>query len=187
MQDEYYQMYLDELREIRPCDDNERELLLPAAATGNEAARARLIEGHLIFALAIAKDYRDKGLPMSDLVQEANLALTIAAAEYREGDFLAAAKERIVTCLQAALEEQKAEEKVEETMLARVNVLQEVSRTMAEELGREATVEELADRMRMTSEEIRDIMKLAVDALSVTGDYAQTPAESLEQGGAQEQ
>ncbi|MDO5552025.1 MAG: sigma-70 domain-containing protein, partial [Lachnospiraceae bacterium] len=50
----------------------------------------------------------------------------------------------------------------------------------------EATVEELAERMRMTSEEIKDIMKLAVDALSVTGDYVQTPAESLEQGGAEE-
>ncbi len=186
MNDEYYQMYLDELKEIKPCDDKEREILLPGAASGNEAARARLIEGHLIFALAIAKDYRDKGLPMSDLVQEANLALTMAASEYRDGDFLALTKERITACLQAALEEQQAETKVEETMLARVNVLQEVSKTMADELGREATVEELAERMQMTSEEIRDIMKLAVDALSVTGDYAQTPAESLEQGGTKE-
>lgn len=186
MNDEYYQMYLDELREIKPCDDKERESLLPSAAAGHEAARARLIEGHLIFALAIAKDYRDKGLPMSDLVQEANLALTVAVSEYGGGDFLAAAKERITACLQAALKEQQAENKVEETMLARVNVLQEVSKTMADELGREATVEELAERMRMTSEEIKDIMKLAVDALSVTGDYVQTPAESLEQGGAEE-
>ena len=49
---------------------------------------------------------------------------------------------------------------------------------MAEELGREATVEELADRMRMTSEEIREIMKLAVDALSITGDYGELMDEA---------
>ncbi|MDO5417470.1 MAG: sigma-70 domain-containing protein [Lachnospiraceae bacterium] len=183
MNEEYYQMYLDELKEIKPCSDQERESLLAKTAdgaAGAAAARERLIEGHLIFALAVAKDYRDKGLPMSDLVQEANLALTMAVSEYREGDFLAEAKAKIVSALEDALEEQRNEDKVEETMLARVNVLQEVSRKLAEELGREANVEELAERMRMTSEEIKDIMKLAVDALSVTGEYAQSPAESLD-------
>ena len=65
---------------------------------------------------------------------------------------------------------QKAEHAVEEEMAARVNVLKDISQMMAEELGREATVEELAAKMKMTEEEIKDIMKLTLDALSVSGE-----------------
>ena len=53
-------------------------------------------------------------------------------------------------------------------MLARVNVLQEVSKTMAEQLGREATLAELAERMKMTEDEVREIMKVTMDALSMS-------------------
>lgn len=169
MNEEYYQMYLDELKEIKPCTDKERETLLEKAALGDEAAKARLIEGHLIYALAVAKDYRDQGLDMSDLVQEAGLALTMAVSEYQGGNFLEIAGQKMKAVLQAALKEQKTEHEIGEAMAARVNVLQEISAKMAEELGREATVEELAQRMQTTSEEIKDIMKLAVDALSADG------------------
>lgn len=175
MNEMYYQMYLDELKGIKPCDDAERERLVSVIAAGSDEdnageARKRLIEGHLILALALAKDFRDKGIPASDLVQEANLALTMAVSEYREGDFLLFVRGRILEAVQELLSEQQMEQKVEEQMLARVNVLQDVSTKMAEELGREATVEELAQRMQMSTDEIREIMKMAVDALNVVGE-----------------
>ena len=94
----------------------------------------------------------------------------IEASNYQGGDFLGFARENILSSLQKAIQEQQEEKKIGETMAARVNVLQEISSKLAEELGREATVEELAMGMGMTSEEIKDIMKLAVDALSVTGE-----------------
>ena len=56
-------------------------------------------------------------------------------------------------------------------MLARVNVMKDISQTMAEELGREATVEELAERLKMTVEEVKDIMKLTLDAMTLNGEY----------------
>ena len=89
MNDKFYQDYLEELKEIRPCTDKEREMLFGRLAAGDKKAGERLIEGHLIFALAIAKDFKDQGVLAGDLVQEANLALTMAVWEYREGDFLA--------------------------------------------------------------------------------------------------
>ena len=55
-------------------------------------------------------------------------------------------------------------------MVDRVNTLKDLSRDMAEELGREATVEELARRMELTADEIRDIMKMTLDAMSVMGE-----------------
>lgn len=170
MNETYYQMYLDELKGIKPCDDKERADLLPRVAAGDQGARDRLIEGHLIFALAVAKDFRDKGIYANDLVQEANLALTMAVLEYREGDFLSFAQNRMLKALRELLAEQEQEEKAGEEILARINVLQEVSKKMAEELGREATVEELAQRMGTTSEEIKQMMKTAVDALNVYGE-----------------
>ena len=177
MNDKFYQDYLEELKEIRPCTDKEREMLFGRLAAGDKKAGERLIEGHLIFALAIAKDFKDQGVLAGDLVQEANLALTMAVSAYQGGDLLAQAKEQIVSRLDAALKEQKAEKELGEEMAARVNVLQEVSRVLAEELGREATVEELAAKMQMPPGDIKEIMKLAVDALSVDDGYGQAVDE----------
>ncbi|MFR8756619.1 MAG: sigma-70 domain-containing protein, partial [Clostridium sp.] len=80
------------------------------------------------------------------------------------------AEMKIRQAVEAALLEQRSEAEIEETMAARVNVLQTVSQVMAKELGREATVEELAEKMKMTPDEIKDIMKLALDALTVNGE-----------------
>ena len=73
----------------------------------------------------------------------------------------------LAVCIKAD-KEQKSEADIEEEMLARVNVLQEVSKTMAEQLGREATLAELAERMKMTEDEVREIMKVTMDALSMS-------------------
>ena len=90
------------------------------------------------------------------------MALMMAAAEYDGSwNWREVLEERIRQGIEAALEEQRAEAEVEENMAARVNVLQTVSQVMAKELGREATVDELAEKMKMTPDEIKEIMKLA--------------------------
>lgn len=170
MHDDIYQMYLEEVAAIRPCTPEEDRELLPKAKQGDEAARNRLVEGHLGTVIELVKPYADQGLPMGDLIQEANMALFMAISQYEDGDFEAYFKEQAEAGIKAALEEQKSELQVEEEMLARVNVLQKVSQRMAEELGREATVEELAEKMKMTADEIKDIMKLTLDAMSVSPD-----------------
>lgn len=95
------------------------------------------------------------------------MALTALAMEYEEGDFQELLKQKVCNALEAAVEEQKREAEIEETVAARVNVLQKVSQVLAEELGREATVEELAEKMKMTADEVKDIMKTALDAVNV--------------------
>ena len=98
------------------------------------------------------------------------MALIMAVDQYQDGDFKSQVQALAEEMIKAALEEQGLETKVEEEMLARVNVLKEVSKRMAEELGREATVTELAEKMKMTEDEIKDIMKLTLDAMSVSPD-----------------
>ena len=170
MHDDVYQMYLDEIAAIRTMDAAEEEQLLQKLKSGDTTVRSRLMEGYLPFIAETAKSYADQGLPIGDLVQEANMALIMAVDQYQDGDFKSQVKALAEEMIKAALEEQGLETKVEEEMLARVNVLKEVSKRMAEELGREATVAELAEKMKMSEDETKDIMKLTLDAMSVSPD-----------------
>lgn len=173
MAENFYDMYLEEMREIRPLEAGEREALLIRTASGDQEARSRLVEGSLSEVLELAGEYEGRELPMSDIVQEANTALMLAAVEYDGSEAWSELLERRVReSVELALEEQRMEASIEENMAARVNVLQTVSQMLARELGREATVEELATKMKMTEDEIRDIMKLALDALTVGGEGA---------------
>lgn len=170
MHDDVYQMYLEEVAAVTPCTPEEEAELLARICGGDEGAKARLAEGKLGTVLELAKAYADRGLPMGDLVQEANLALIMAVGRYQGGDFGEALRRQVEECLEAALDAQRTEDQAGEEMLARVNVLKDVSQAMAEELGREATVEELAQKMKMTVDEIKGIMKLTLDAMSVSPD-----------------
>lgn len=170
MHDDFYQMYLDELNEIPACSKEEEQSLLKRLSAGDLSAKARLIEGTLHMTAALAGTYADRGLPMGDLVQEANMALMMTVDTWKEGAFWPQVEQAVKAALEAAIDEQKHAANVEEEMLARVNVLKDISQSMAEELGREATVEELAERMKMTPDEIRAIMKLTLDAMSVSPD-----------------
>ena len=172
MHDDFYQMYLEELEELTEVGAEEEKILLARLSGGDGDAGKRLIEGNLKKALALAKEYDGKGLPMNDLVQEANMALTALVMELGDGEspemeFEELLEKRVRESLQAAVDEQQRESEIEENVTARVNVLQEVSRVMAGELGREATVDELARKMKMTADEIRDIMKITLDAVHV--------------------
>lgn len=170
MHDEHYQMYLEELELIAPCSPEEEKSLTGRLLEGDEAAKKRLTEGFLGYTAEIAKQYADRGLPMGDLVQEANIALIIAVDTWREGDFREQLKAQVEAALESAVGEQEQASQVGEELAARVNVLKDIAQQMAEELGREASVEELAEKMKMTVDEIKAIMKLTLDAMSVNPD-----------------
>ena len=78
-------------------------------------------------------------------------------------------EKRIREAVEDALKLQDTEDKIEEEVTARVNVLKDISASMAKELGREATVEELAERIKLSADETRDMMKITLDAMSVVG------------------
>ena len=167
-QDSFENVYLEELAAIEPCSEEETRQLITEIRNGNAKARERLIEGNLKKALFFVQDYINQGVPLSDLIQEASMELMLLADEGFEGSFETLLESRIRVRLEEVVKEQKSEADIEEEMLARVNVLQEVSKTMAEQLGREATLAELAERMKMTEDEVREIMKVTMDALSMS-------------------
>ena len=166
--EDIYRVYMEEIAAIPPCSEEENEKLLGEIRSGNKAARERLIEGNLKNALFFVQDYINKGVPMADLIQEASMELMMLAHEGFEGSFEKLLESRIRVRMEEIINDQKKETDIEEEMLARVNVLQEVSKSMAEELGREAKLSELAERMKMTEDEVREIMKVTMDALSMS-------------------
>lgn len=166
--EDIYRVYMEEIAAIPPCSEEENEKLLGEIRSGNKAARERLIEGNLKNALFFVQDYINKGVPMADLIQEASMELMMLADEGFEGSFEKLLESRIRVRMEEIINDQKKETDIEEEMLARVNVLREVSKSMAEELGREAKLSELAERMKMTEDEVREIMKVTMDALSMS-------------------
>lgn len=185
MNEDLYQMYREEIELIEACTAEENAVLLGKLAVGEQKAKQRLVEGNLKLALAFVKDYQGSGVALNDLVQEANMALVMAVDSYgalaaavaaERPDAVGAAvpgalerylEEKIKAALQAALEAVTLEGRAEEELVARVNVLKDISGRLANELGREATVEELAETMKMSVDEIKDIIKLTLDAMSV--------------------
>ena len=166
MAEEVFQMYLNEMTGIKSSDQEETQQLLGQFKAGNQGVKDRLIEGNLKIALEMVQEFLNRGIPAGDLVQEANMALVMAVTEYEEGNFEDYLRNQIKEALLAVVDEQSKEQNVAQELANRVNRLKDISQEMAEELGREAKVEELAQRMGMTNDEVKEIMKITMDAVN---------------------
>ena len=84
MAENFYEMYLEEMGSITPLTEQEKKVLLNETARGDAGARSRLVEGSLKHVLNLVSGYEGRELPMSDIVQEANTALMLAAIEQEQ-------------------------------------------------------------------------------------------------------
>lgn len=166
--EDIYKVYMEELAAIPPCSADENAELWGKVKAGAAGARERMIEGNLINALMHVQGYINRGVPMADLIQEASMELMMLVDEEFDGGFEKLLESRIRVRLEEVINEQTSETNIEEEMLARVNVLQDVSKELAERFGREPKLEELAEYMKMTEDEVREIMKVTMDALSLS-------------------
>ena len=184
MENQFYQMYLDELSEIPECTNEEMEALLNSLP--NEEAVKRLTEGSLAYVVREAAKYAGNDVEISDLVQEGNMALLLVLKNYAShpvvGDDFNQLRERAVhMAMEAVTEEQKQSEQTAEKLTASVNVLNVVMTKLAEELGREPNLSEIAAKMQMSEDEVQAVMKEAINAVAVDrSEAAQKEDEALE-------
>ena len=188
MENQFYQMYLDELSEIPECTNEEMEALLNSLP--NEEAVKRLTEGSLAYVVREAAMYAGNDVEISDLVQEGNMALLLVLKNYAShpvvGDdavsYFNQLRERAVhMAMEAVTEEQKQSEQTAEKLTASVNVLNVVMTKLAEELGREPNLSEIAAKMQMSEDEVQAVMKEAINAVAVDrSEAAQKEDEALE-------
>ena len=82
MHDDVYQMYLEEIGILTPCTPEEEAVLLERVKLGDADAKNRLMEGTLGYIVELVKAYENQGLPLGDLVQEANMAGRAGKSEF---------------------------------------------------------------------------------------------------------
>ncbi|MBS7008360.1 sigma-70 domain-containing protein [Anaerostipes sp.] len=161
--------YEEELAERGESDPETVRDLIVRLVSG-EDVRNELIESLLTDVSLTAKKYTGRGVLLGDLVQEGNMGLIEAVYELDEKDprkaeeFLKASAE---AAIKAAVSEQTNADSMGEQMAVKANRLDEAARYLAKDLGREATAKELADELSMTEEEVKEIMKMSLDAISV--------------------
>jgi RNA polymerase primary sigma factor len=170
MIDDPVRMYLKDIGKVNLLDTETELALAEKMANGDEAAKEILVESNLRLVVSIAKRYVGRGMFFLDLIQEGNLGLMKAVEkfDYTKGyKFSTYATWWIRQAITRAIADQARTIRIPVHMVETINKVLRISRQLLQELGREATTEEIAKEMNMPAEKVREIMKLAQEPVSL--------------------
>ncbi|MBQ8432829.1 MAG: RNA polymerase sigma factor RpoD [Clostridia bacterium] len=168
--DDPVRLYLKEIGKV-PLLNNEKEKeLAERMMAGDETAKTELVEANLRLVVSIAKRYVGRGMFFLDLIQEGNLGLMKAVDkfDYTKGyKFSTYATWWIRQAITRAIADQARTIRIPVHMVETIHKVSRYSRQLLQENGREATAEEIGEKMGMSAEKVREIMKIAQDPVSL--------------------
>lgn len=163
-------MYLKEIGRIPLLSPDEEAEISLAVEKGDEGARNKLAESNLRLVVSIAKRYVGRGLLFLDLIQEGNIGLMKAVEKFDYGKgykFSTYATWWIRQAITRALADQARTIRVPVHMVETINKMARIQRQMTLELNREPSDEELAKKMGITVDKVREVIKISQDPVSL--------------------
>ena len=163
-------MYLKDIGKIPLLSNDEEIEIAKRIELGDESAKKRLAEANLRLVVSIAKRYVGRGMQFLDLIQEGNLGLIKAVEkfDYTKGyKFSTYATWWIRQAITRAIADQARTIRIPVHMVETINRLIRTSRQLLQELGREPQPEEIAERMEMPVDRVREIMKISQEPVSL--------------------
>lgn len=163
-------MYLKEIGRISLLSSEEELKISMAIADGDEAAKTKLAESNLRLVVSIAKRYVGRGLLFLDLIQEGNIGLMKAVEKFDYGKgykFSTYATWWIRQAITRALADQARTIRVPVHMVETINKMARIQRQLTLELNREPSEEELAEKMGVSVEKVREVMKISQEPVSL--------------------
>ncbi len=167
--DDPVRLYLKEIGKVPLLTPEKERQLAERMVSGDETAATELVEANLRLVVSIAKRYVGRGMFFLDLIQEGNLGLMKAVDkfDYTKGyKFSTYATWWIRQAITRAIADQARTIRIPVHMVETIHKVSRYSRQMLQELGREATAEEIGEKMGMSAERVREIMKIAQDPVS---------------------
>lgn len=163
-------MYLKEIGKVPLLDTEEEIELAKKMELGDVQAKKMLAEANLRLVVSIAKRYVGRGMQFLDLIQEGNLGLIKAVEkfDYRKGyKFSTYATWWIRQAITRAIADQARTIRIPVHMVETINRLVRTSRQLLQEMGREPSPEEIAEKMELPVERVREIMKISQEPVSL--------------------
>ena len=163
-------MYLREIGKVPLLKYEEEIELAKAIEAGSAAAKQKLISSNLRLVVSIAKKYVNRGLSLLDLIEEGNIGLMRAVDkfDYKRGfKFSTYATWWIRQAITRAIADQARTIRIPVHMVETINKYGRVSRRLMQDLGREATAEEIAREMEIEVEKVREIIKVSQEPTSL--------------------
>ena len=168
--DDPVRMYLKDIGKIPLLTPEREKYLAEQIALGSKFAKDELIEANLRLVVSIAKRHVGKGMYFLDLIQEGNLGLIKAVEkfDYNKGyKFSTYATWWIRQAITRAIADQARTIRIPVHMVETIHKVSRTARQLLQDLGREPNTDEIAEKLGITAEKVREIMKIAQDPVSL--------------------